>query len=478
MEGLAELQNNRKKIEEEKDKVIEELKKIKCKLDDLLEEKERLDLTNVEISMEIEALTLILEKDEDNSIAVHSSQDIEDLTNELDILTREKKDIQKRNEALEEKCKIMEEKFSELFQGADQEDKSELFYQQLEAIRREKEQIIAEDELIENETNVLWKEAEDIKSEMGHLTRINNRLDEDIKEIQEILEKIDTERGKLIAEDKLLDERYPPILESLETVCEERKDLLKKINSTDEGSEERDQLSKRDLEAALKQKRLEDLFNGWREEKERILGDNKELDLLMGSLRGKCEIVNQKKREVAQKNQQLESDSEKLKEKFSSNQSKKERIISDFRKNEETLSDTTNRVEKFYDDEEIAKKKAFEELVKDFGQIKEYKIVIMNGDAEISKKIDLMNSKCEEIRNKKIEDRRIKNRSKKQNAEDRIQVLIELRAANLEQDQTIADEFEKYEKMIDELQQEKSNLTQHMEDIDWQLCLDGNSIKK
>ena len=476
MESVAELQNNKKKIEEEMNKVNEELRKIKNKLGDLLEEKERLDVTNVEISKEIEALTLILDEDEDDSVALHSDQDIKDVTDELDMLIRKKKDIQDKNEALEQKCKIMEEKFSELFQGTDQEDTSELFYRQLEVIRREKEQIIAEDEIIENETKALWKEAEDIKSEMDLLTRINARLNEDTKEIQEILEKIDTERGKLIAEDKLLDERYPPILESLKSVCEERKELLKKIDSTDEGTEERDQLSKSDLEAALKQKRLEDLFNGWKEEKERILGDNKELDLLMGSLRGKCEIVNQKKREVAEKNQQLERDSEKLKEKFSINQFKKERIISDFRKNEETLNDTTNRVEKFYDDEEIAKKKALEELVKDFGQIKDDKIVIMNEDTEISEKIDLMNSKCEEIRNKKIEDKRIINSSKKLDAEDRIQVLIELRAANLEQDQTIADEFEKYEKMIDQLQQNKSNLTQQIEDLDWQLCLDGNSI--
>ena len=139
MESVAELQNNKKKIEEERNKVNEELRKIKNKLGDLLEEKERLDVTNVEISKEIEALTLILDEDEDDSVALHSDQDIKDVTDELDMLTRKKKDIQDKNEALEQKCKIMEEKFSELFQGTDQEDKSELFYRQLEVIRREKE---------------------------------------------------------------------------------------------------------------------------------------------------------------------------------------------------------------------------------------------------------------------------------------------------------------------------------------------------
>ena len=103
MESVAELQNNKKKIEEERNKVNEELRKIKNKLGDLLEEKERLDVTNVEISKEIEALTLILDEDEDDSVALHSDQDIKDVTDELDMLTRKKKDIQDKNEALEQK---------------------------------------------------------------------------------------------------------------------------------------------------------------------------------------------------------------------------------------------------------------------------------------------------------------------------------------------------------------------------------------
>jgi len=62
--------------------------------------------------------------------------------------------------------------------------------------------------------------------------------------------------------------------------------------------------------------------------------------------------------------------------------------------------------------------------------------------------------------------------------EEKLRVLIEKKESFLEQDHNIAEQFEKYERNIDELQQLKLKLTKQIEDVDWQLCLNGNSITK
>ena len=64
MENLAKLQITKVKLQEEKIKITKELSEIKHKLDELLKEKEAIDIKNVEISKEIEALKA---EDEDNS---------------------------------------------------------------------------------------------------------------------------------------------------------------------------------------------------------------------------------------------------------------------------------------------------------------------------------------------------------------------------------------------------------------------------
>ena len=57
MENFTQLQNTKKKLEEEKMRVKKELNKIKGQLGELLEEKEKLDRENIEVKKEIEFVT-------------------------------------------------------------------------------------------------------------------------------------------------------------------------------------------------------------------------------------------------------------------------------------------------------------------------------------------------------------------------------------------------------------------------------------
>ena len=470
MENFTQLQNTKKKLEEEKMRVKKELNKIKGQLGELLEEKEKLDRENIEVKKEIEFVT----REEDDEQHENQGEKIQNVTEQLAMFTSKKKDVQNRNETLEEKCRIMENQFEELMKVAEAEENSAVFYGKLEEIRKEKEKLIKEDEDIENETKELWREAQNIKSGMENLAKVNSCLDEDSKEIQAIFESINAERFKLVTEDRLLTERFPLILEALEKVCGERKELSNKIDAT-EDIDERDDLLNMDLEAALKQKEVEDLFDDWKKKKEKLLDDNKDLDILMIRLQEKCDVLNNKKIELSRRNKELEDDSEQLKEKFSKNQFRKENITREYKIKENTLNRVTEEVDTFYNGDEIYKKEALEELLKKFEGIKCEKSIIVKEDLEISNKIESLNSRYELLCTGKIEgDKGFKQKV----LEEKLKVLIEKKESFLEQDHNIAEQFEKYERNIDELQQLKLKLTKQIEDVDWQLCLNGNSITK
>ena len=236
---------------------------------------------------------------------------------------------------------------------------------------------------------------------METLRGINLTLDEDNKEIQEIFGKINSERGKLISQDRLLSERYPLIFQSLEVVCQERIQLRDRIEAAEEDSSQKHQLLQADLEAALKQKSVEDLFDAWKAEKKKVLSDNNDLDSLMSGLLHKSDILNKKKKDLAARNKELEDQSEMLKERFSKNQSRKEKLVLDYKEKEESLTNVMNEVEKFYEESGENKRTALNDLLENFDQIKREKSLIMSEDAEIVDKIDKINSEFGAICNKK-----------------------------------------------------------------------------
>ena len=96
----------------------------------------------------------------------------------------------------------------------------------------------------------------------------------------------------------------------------------------------------------------------------------------------------------------------------------------------------------------------------------------MKDDAEIVDQIDKISSESAAIYNKK------RQADKQKIYEKKLKVLIDKKEAFLEQDKKIAEEFEKHEETIEELQRLKSSLTKQIEDVDWQLCLSGNSLSK
>ena len=109
MENFTQLQNTKKKLEEEKMRVKKELNKIKGQLGELLEEKEKLDRENIEVKKEIEFVT----REEDDEQHGNQGEEIQNVTEQLAMFTSKKKDVQNRNETLEEKCRIMENQFEE-----------------------------------------------------------------------------------------------------------------------------------------------------------------------------------------------------------------------------------------------------------------------------------------------------------------------------------------------------------------------------
>ena len=471
MENLSVLQDHRTNLEQEKIKVKTDLDKMRDKLDELLKQKEVLDLNNEELKKQIAEL----HDNEDNSELEDSLEDGEemrDLTEKLSLLTSLRRNLEERNSVLEGKCNDMQGQLQELLKGSQLEENSRLFYETLEGIRREKEGIIKEDQNIEKETKELWREAHEVKSEMEALSAINRTVDEDSREIQDIFGQIKSERGKLIGQDKLLNERYPLIFQSLDEVCQERIKLRARIQAAEEESREKRQLLQTDLEAALKQKSVEDLFDAWKAEKEKVLSDNKDLDKLMAGLMDKSDILNRKKRDLAVKNKELDDRSELLKERFSTNQSRKEKLVSDYKEKEDTLTNVTEEVEKFYEESGENKRTALNAILENFDQIKREKSLIMSEDAEVVEKIEQINSESEAIRDRKY------HANKQTNYETKLKVLIEKKEAFLEQDKNIAEEFEKYEETIEKLQRLKTSLTKQIEDIDWQLCLSGNSLSK
>ena len=170
------------------------------------------------------------------------------------------------------------------------------------------------------------------------------------------------------------------------------------------------------------------------------------------------------------KNKEICNQSEILKERFSKNQSKKEKLVSDYKGKEETLTNVTSEVEKFYGESGENKRAALNTIVERFDQIKKEKSLVMSEDAELVDKMDKINCEYTEICNKK------RHANKQQIYETKLRVLIEKKEAFLEQDKNIAEEFEKYEVTIEELQGLKSSLTKQIEDVDWQLCLSDNSL--
>ena len=445
MENSSQLQCHKIKLEEEKIKVKTDLNKIRDKLDELLKQKEVLDQNNEELKKQIEDFNEN-EENSDQDGDLEDGEELGDLTEKLSLLTSLRKDLEERNGVLEEKCRNMQGQFEDLLKGSQLEQSSRLFYETLDGIRREKQEIILEDEKIETETKELWTEARMIKSEMETLREISRTLEEDEKEIQEIFGKINIERGKLISQDRLLSERYPLIFQSLEAVCQERIELRDRIEAAEEESSERHQLLQADLEAALKQKSVEDLFDAWKVEKEKVLSENKDLDNLMAGLLHKSDILNKKKKDLAARNKELEDQSEILKERFSKNQSRKEKLVLDYKEKEESLTNVMNEVEKFYEESGENKRTALANLIENFDQIKTEKNLIMNEDAEIVGKIDKINSEFAAICNKN------RHANKQQLYETKLKVLIEKKEAFLEQDKNIAEEFEKYEENIEELQ--------------------------
>ena len=62
--------------------------------------------------------------------------------------------------------------------------------------------------------------------------------------------------------------------------------------------------------------------------------------------------------------------------------------------------------------------------------------------------------------------------------EEKLDALIAKKSNILKQDTEIAKKFEEFEKEIDNLEEKKKSLKKKLEDIDWEICLQGNEIIK
>ena len=138
MENLSQLQRHKVKLEEEKIKVKTDLSKIRDKLDELLKQKEVLDLNNEELKKQIEDFNEN-EENTDQDGHFEDGGELGDLTEKLSLLNSLRKGLEERNGVLEEKCSNMQSQFEELLKGSQLAENSRLFYETLEGIRREKE---------------------------------------------------------------------------------------------------------------------------------------------------------------------------------------------------------------------------------------------------------------------------------------------------------------------------------------------------
>ena len=180
-----------------------------------------------------------------------------------------------------------------------------------------------------------------------------------------------------------------------------------------------------DLELAVEQKNAEEIFEKWKVDKESVLKENNELDTLLDSLMQKFNLLKNKKQEIMLQRQETELAIQSLKHNFEENQTLKEAIMSEYAEQETIFENLMKRVE-----------------------------------AEFQSKLSLENEK------------------RKANKVDQLDILITNKEVLLKEDKEIAVKFDAFEKEIDHLHLAKQKLQKQLEDVDWEICLNGNDLDR
>ena len=175
---------------------------------------------------------------------------------------------------------------------------------------------------------------------------------------------------------------------------------------------------------------------------------------------------NKREKKYLKKKILLSKESDKVASIFEKNQASKEELIKQFKFEEDKIESIVKESSASY-----SSANDMQFFSDDFAKVKAKKEQLGNKISKYDEEITKMKEKYETLLSQQKQN---KNREQKYDNDAYIESLIKKKEEILDQDKSLVNMFEEYEKKIDKLTNTKNKLRKKIEDLEWEECFQEN----